>query len=42
VTLVAGAFGLATTPVAATPAMCGRALVQALDEGSCLVTSVVP
>jgi hypothetical protein len=40
-TLVADAFGLATTHVQATPAMCGRTLVQALDEGSCLVTDVV-
>ena len=40
-TLVADAFGLATTHVQATPAMCGRTLVQALDEGSCLVTEVV-
>jgi hypothetical protein len=38
-TLVADAFGLATTYIQATDPMCGQWMLQALDEDSCLTTA---
>jgi hypothetical protein len=39
-TLTADAYGIATTRVQATPAMCGSWMFQVLDMGSCLTTEV--
>ena len=38
--LVANSYGIASTTLQATAPMCGNVLVQALDVGTCMTTSV--
>jgi len=38
--LVANAYGIASTTFQASPQMCGRALLQAMDVDTCLTTQV--
>jgi len=38
--LVANSYGIASTTIQATAPMCGNVLVQALDVGTCMTTSV--